>query len=106
IVEPPLKEKTHDAILSAIGIKKMPQKFDLRKNIGLNDKFQFISELFNKNVEQYESMLDEVNTCKNSEEMLRIFYNYTHLHPEQIEDEKLMLVQEFERLVNEALESK
>ena len=35
---------------------------DIRKLIGLNDKYQFISELFHNNKEAYEEVVSKVNT--------------------------------------------
>ncbi len=34
---------------------------DLREGIGINDKFQFINELFNGDMDQYNKVLDELN---------------------------------------------
>ena len=34
---------------------------DLREGIGINDKFQFINELFNGDMDQYNRTLDELN---------------------------------------------
>lgn len=36
---------------------------DIRKYIGINDKYQFISELFGNNKEAYEQVLDNLNRC-------------------------------------------
>ena len=44
---------------------------DIRKSIGFNDKFQFISELFSNNKEAYERVMDKINTCNDVEEALR-----------------------------------
>jgi hypothetical protein len=38
-----------------------PEKKDIRKIIGINDKYQFISELFNNDRDTYEKTLDEIN---------------------------------------------
>lgn len=35
---------------------------DLREAIGINDKFQFINELFNGDMDQYNKVLDELNS--------------------------------------------
>jgi hypothetical protein len=35
---------------------------DLREGIGINDKFQFINELFNGDMDQYNKVLDELNS--------------------------------------------
>ncbi|MBE0649974.1 MAG: hypothetical protein IH595_03940 [Bacteroidales bacterium] len=38
---------------------------DLREAIGINDKFQFINELFNGDMDQYNKVLDELNNFSN-----------------------------------------
>ncbi|WP_276134461.1 hypothetical protein [Polluticoccus soli] len=38
---------------------------DIRKYIGINDKFQFISELFGNDKEAYDQVLDNLNKCTN-----------------------------------------
>lgn len=41
---------------------------DIRTYIGINDKYNFISELFNGNGEAYEEILDEINTFETLED--------------------------------------
>jgi hypothetical protein len=41
---------------------------DIRTYIGINDKYNFISELFNGNTEAYEEILDEINTFETRED--------------------------------------
>jgi hypothetical protein len=38
---------------------------DIRTYIGINDKYNFISELFHNNAEAYEEVLHEINKCEN-----------------------------------------
>lgn len=38
-----------------------PVRHDIRKTIGINDKYQFLSELFKDNKDMYENTLDELN---------------------------------------------
>lgn len=40
-------------------------KRDFRNVIGINDKYLFISELFGNNKDDYESLLNEINTFEN-----------------------------------------
>lgn len=41
---------------------------DIRKSIGINDKYQFISELFGNDKEAYEEVLNEVNSAAGYDE--------------------------------------
>lgn len=41
---------------------------DIRTYIGINDKYNFISELFNDNAEAYEEILNEINGMESAEE--------------------------------------
>ena len=43
---------------------------DIRTYIGINDKYNFISELFNNNAEAYEEVLNEINKCANKDAVL------------------------------------
>jgi hypothetical protein len=43
---------------------------NIRSLIGINDKYQFISELFGNNREAYDAMLNEINGFDNEEEAL------------------------------------
>ena len=48
---------------------------DIRSYIGINDKYNFISELFSGNSEAYEEILTEVNQCDNKQDALRFLEN-------------------------------
>lgn len=48
---------------------------DIRSYIGINDKYNFISELFDDNAEAYEEILTEVNSCESKEESLLFLEN-------------------------------
>lgn len=41
---------------------------DIRSYIGINDKYNFISELFSNNAEAYEEILNEINSMETAEE--------------------------------------
>jgi len=41
---------------------------DIRRSIGINDKYQFISELFSNNKQAYEQVLDQINTFDTEDE--------------------------------------
>ena len=43
---------------------------DIRKSIGFNDRYQFITELFSNNKEAYERVMDKLNTCHEFEEAM------------------------------------
>lgn len=43
---------------------------DIRQLIGINDKYQYISELFANNVEAYEAVMQELNTFDSEEEAI------------------------------------
>ena len=45
---------------------------DLKHAISINDKIMFIRELFNNNVDNYNYVLDQVNSCNNLDEALAI----------------------------------
>lgn len=47
-----------------------PVKHDIRKVIGINDKYTFISELFGDDKEAYESTLDEISKMESHDEAL------------------------------------
>ena len=46
----------------------VPPKADIRSLIGINDKYQLISELFHNDKEAYEAALDALNACNNAQE--------------------------------------
>jgi hypothetical protein len=41
---------------------KVPYE-DIRKSIGFNDRYQFITELFSNNKDAYERVMDKISTC-------------------------------------------
>ncbi|MBS1589368.1 MAG: hypothetical protein JST52_07110 [Bacteroidetes bacterium] len=47
---------------------------DIRLKIGINDKYQFISELFGNDKDLYEQLLDQVNKLQTEEEAVRIVH--------------------------------
>lgn len=48
---------------------------DIRLFIGINDKYQFISELFRNNAEAYEEILDEINSFETKQDALYFLNN-------------------------------
>lgn len=48
---------------------------DIRSYIGINDKYNFISVLFQNNNEAYEEILNEINVCETKEEALQFLEN-------------------------------
>lgn len=48
---------------------------DIRSYIGINDKYNFISELFKGNSEAYDEILTEINQCDNKQDALRFLEN-------------------------------
>jgi hypothetical protein len=56
-------------ILRAEPTPAMPQR-DIRQSIGINDKYQFISELFSNNKEAYEDAIQYINTCATFQQAL------------------------------------
>ena len=51
-------------------VYNFPEKHDIRKVIGINDKYTFISELFGDDKEMYEKTLDEISKMETHEEAL------------------------------------
>ncbi|UKJ08677.1 hypothetical protein [Solitalea lacus] len=70
---------------------------DLRKAIGLNDKFAFIKGLFNNSVEAFEHAIADLNACHNYEEANRIIED--HLAPKFSWSLKPELLEQFNALV-------
>lgn len=48
---------------------------DIRSYIGINDKYNFISELFGNNPEAYDEILNELNTCESKAEAHQFLEN-------------------------------
>lgn len=48
---------------------------DIRSYIGINDKYNFISELFGNNPEAYDEILNEINLCENKTDALQFLEN-------------------------------
>jgi hypothetical protein len=45
---------------------------DLKKSIGINERFQYINELFEGNVTDFNHLIDRLNACPVKEEALRL----------------------------------
>jgi hypothetical protein len=52
---------------------------DIRKQIGINDKYQFISELFGNNKEAYEEVVAELNSFDTEEDALDWLHKTVYL---------------------------
>lgn len=50
---------------------------DLKKNIGLNDRFTFINDLFNGNVSDYERFINELELASDAQHIISIFNSKT-----------------------------
>jgi len=50
---------------------------DLKKAIGINDRFSFISELFDGDRSGFETFLDHLSSLNNSSEILSVMHNIT-----------------------------
>lgn len=67
---------------------------DLKKAIGINDKFQFIRELFEGNAEMFASVLDHLNSLSSFDEA------YRYINEQFSWDEEDAVVMKFLELVN------
>ena len=71
---------------------------DIRKKIGINDKYQFISELFGNDKEAYESTLNQLNSFTNYEEAVE--WLDENAHSTYAWDDEQFTVQSFYDLLN------
>ena len=78
---------------------KGPREEDIRKLIGINDKYQFISELFGNNKEAYEAVIDELNTFEAETEALNWLKKSVFL--EYHWDEQSLSVQSFYQVIGQ-----
>lgn len=73
-----INDSLHNSI-NSIGIKMQHQPIgDIKKAIGLNEKFLFIKELFNNNEQGYYEAIDELNHCdsyQNAVEKMNVLAN-------------------------------
>ena len=59
-------EPKHEALATSISTAQPTTNGDgITSLIGINDKYQFMNELFNNNREDYESVIDELETFEN-----------------------------------------
>lgn len=73
IAAPPVELDITSANYAEPEEKEIPQPRitaypDIRRSIGINDKYQFISELFSNDKNAYEQVMDKINTCHTEEE--------------------------------------
>ena len=62
---PPAKKATEESLADKLKKNKIT---DLKTVIGINEKFQFINELFEGNMKEYNVALDQLNSLKSFEE--------------------------------------
>lgn len=79
-------------------------QYDIRKKIGINDKYQFISELFGNDKEAYESTLTRLNDFTNYEEAVE--WLDENAHTAYAWDDEQFTVQSFYDLLNNFFASK
>lgn len=80
------------------------EKKNINKVIGINDKYQYISELFNSDKEAYEAVLNTINEFNTADEA--IDWLETEVSKEQNWDGELLSVQMFYDTVNTFFSSK
>lgn len=71
---------------------------DIRKKIGINDKYQFISELFSNNKEAYEAAMDKLNGFSSYEEAVN--WLDENIHATYGWNDEQYTVQSFYELLN------
>ncbi|MEP7168373.1 MAG: hypothetical protein ABI855_03310 [Bacteroidota bacterium] len=68
------KQTVHDKITKSKEDKSWNEKIqnqpvtDLKKSIGINEKFKFVNELFDGHLQEYNESIDFLNNCKTLEE--------------------------------------
>jgi|SRR6185436_3538385 len=68
------KQTVHDKITKSKEDKSWHEKLksqpvtDLKKSIGINEKFKFVNELFDGHLQDYNEGIDFLNNCKTNEE--------------------------------------
>jgi len=70
VIEQPIVKEARPASVPVIPVTqtlKFSPKTDIRSFIGINDKYQFISELFGNDKEGYERMLDDIDNAGNEQ---------------------------------------
>ena len=81
-----------------------PERKNINKYIGINDKYQYISELFGNDKERYESVLNNINTFDNTESAIN--WLQTEIRTEQNWSDDIESVQMFYDTVNSFFSSK
>jgi hypothetical protein len=64
-----------------------PPVSDIKAAIGINDKFQFINELFHESAEEYATAIQQLNVCENLESALLYFESIQKLYSWDLENE-------------------
>ncbi len=64
--EPPLKAETEQPVISSpISTAEQSATVVRKMEVPLNQKFQFINDLFRQNATEYNTAIDQLNNCKN-----------------------------------------
>ncbi len=87
--EPPAKEP----FVMHTFTKSTTVQHDVRNAIGINDKYQFLNELFNNHKSEYENALDEINKLNSLED--GIAWVKSKASMSSIWDEESLVVQSF-----------
>lgn len=80
-----------------------PPARDIRKTVGINDKYQFISELFGNNKDAYEQVMSDLNRFDNEEEALT--WLHESLYGQYNWDTESPVVQSFYMLLSDFFSS-
>jgi hypothetical protein len=87
--KPKVEKKTEKEVkkeVKPLQIHK-PSIADLRSAIGINDKFQFMNELFAGNMQEYEIAVQQLNTAETLESAVEYFMNIQQLYNWNNDDE-------------------
>ncbi|MBA3829595.1 MAG: hypothetical protein H0X33_11710 [Taibaiella sp.] len=90
-------------IAPATPFQAPPPRRDIRNNIGINDKYLFISELFGSDTTAYEQALNELNAFDNHHEAMN--WIHEHLYMQYGWEEESEAVQTFYTALNNTLSS-
>lgn len=93
----PTEEETEvEKPIVEVKLVAQPQA-DIRRQIGINDKYQYISELFGNNKEAYENVLNKINHSDSYESAVNWL---DEIHTEQKWDDENLTVASFYELLN------
>lgn len=78
-VNPPAIERT----VINIPVTVQPENKDIRRLVGINDKYLFISELFGNDKDAYEAIMDELNNLETHQQAVNWLNAKMHWDDEQ-----------------------